>query len=608
MCGIAGGMAFDRNAAPVDRQRVQRLTDLQRHRGPDGAGLWCDADSRTVFGHRRLAIIGMSPRSSQPMEDMTGRWVITYNGEIYNYRTLRTELEAAGCRFATDSDTEVLINVVACWGEAGLRKLRGMFAFALWDKTESELWLVRDPYGIKPLYVAESGGTLWFSSLARCLAAVAPIDTRRDAAALVGLYTFGHVPEPFSWWRGIAPLPAGHVLRVRLGEARAPSRAFSAVGDAYVPGAPLQANELRGYLSDSVRAHLVADVPVGLYLSSGVDSSALACLMVEQGIKPRTITLAFREFAGTPNDEAPQAEALAARIGADHSTVYIDREEFTQILDAFLDAMDQPTIDGLNSYLISRVARQLGLKVVLSGLGADEIFGGYPIFRQMAPMLALGRLGRLTAAADAVWRPLLHAVRPFHATAKLNGVFNHLGSIGSAYLLRRALHIEEELDSLLDERWVREGFERLRPIARLDSAVGPLQRRGVPLHGLVSFLESEFYMRNQLLRDTDWASMANGVEVRVPFVDCTLIRQIAPSISSHAPPRKEDLRTITALSRRLIPRRKKTGFVTPVRTWLGDRPGSRARGLRNWAGFVHQHFRTVSAEDVRADGAQCSAA
>src|SRR5713226_7269380 len=197
MCGIAGAFSFDLGARPSNMATVSRLNELNRRRGPDGEGLWSSSDGRVAFGHRRLAIIETGPSGAQPMSDATGRWVISFNGEIYNYRALRQELDRLGCAFHSNSDTEVVINAIAQWGEAALRKLRGMYAFALWDSLEEELWLARDPYGIKPLYVAECKGTIWFASQARALATCAPVDTRRDAAALTGFYLWGHVPEPF---------------------------------------------------------------------------------------------------------------------------------------------------------------------------------------------------------------------------------------------------------------------------------------------------------------------------------------------------------------------------------------------------------------------------
>ena len=328
MCGIAGAFAFSPGADPIDQAVVLRLNDLQRRRGPDGSGLWSSEHNRVVLGHRRLAIIDTGASGRQPMSDVTGRWVISFNGEIYNYRALRLELERLGCVFRTNSDTEVLINAVAQWGEAGLRKLRGMFAFALWDALEQELWLARDPYGIKPLYVAESQGTLWFASQARPLASCAPVDTRRDAAALTGFYLWGHVPEPFSWWAGIRMFPAGHVQRIRAGQAPFAPKAFACVEETYLshPARPLAPGELRQLMLDSVRDHMVSDVPVGIFLSAGIDSNVIAALAAELGTQLRTVTLAFDEYVGTRNDEAPLAEAAAKVLGSDHVTVRIGRE------------------------------------------------------------------------------------------------------------------------------------------------------------------------------------------------------------------------------------------------------------------------------------------
>ena len=385
MCGVAGAFAFGPRAEPINRDIILRLNDLQRRRGPDGAGSWSSDDNRVVLGHRRLAIIDTGSSGAQPMSDATGRWVISFNGEIYNYRALRQELEHLGRVFRSNSDTEVLINAVAQWGEAALRKLRGMYAFALWDSLERELWLARDPYGIKPLYVAGNEGTIWFASQARPLALCAPVDTRRDAAALTGFYLWGHVPEPFSWWAGIRMFPAGHVQRIRAGQALTKPAAFARVQDSYLSRAaePLAPGELRTLMLDSVRHHLVSDVPVGVFLSAGIDSNVIAALAAELGTELRTVTLAFEEYAGTPDDEAPLAEAAAKLLRSDHVTVRIGRREFEALLDDFLGCMDQPTIDGLNTYLISRAAAQQGLKVALSGLGGDELFGGYPSFRQI---------------------------------------------------------------------------------------------------------------------------------------------------------------------------------------------------------------------------------
>jgi asparagine synthase (glutamine-hydrolysing) len=594
MCGIAGGFAFGAGAQPVGTSVTSRLNEWQRRRGPDGTGLWVSDDYRIVLGHRRLAIIETSSTGAQPMQDAGGRWVVTFNGEIYNYRALRAELERLDCVFATNSDTEVLINAVAQWGEAGLRKLRGMYAFALWDTLQQELWLARDPYGIKPLYLAEREGTLWFASQARALASCAPVDTKRDAAALAGFYLWGHVPEPFSWWAGIQMLPAGHVQRFRFGHAPCPPKPFARIQDLYLchPPRPLVAGELRNLMLDSIRHHLVADVPIGVFLSAGIDSNVIAALAAEVGMELRTVTLAFDEYAGTPDDEAPLAEASAKLLRSDHVTVRIGRGEFERLLDDFLTSMDQPTIDGLNTYLVSRAAAAQGLKVALSGVGGDELFGGYPSFRQIPKLLKFGQHVPFSKPLGRAVQCVLRALPVPGMPPKAPGLLSHSGDVASAYLLRRALYLEDELDALLDRSWIEEGFERLSTISALGQTIEPLNAAELSVHAQIAALESSWYMRSQLLRDTDWSSMAHGLEVRVPFVDATLLEGIAPAIASDAPPTKRDLAACAERFPAALLNREKTGFTTPVRRWAVDQTGSSARGLRGWAEDVHRLFRS----------------
>jgi asparagine synthase (glutamine-hydrolysing) len=529
---------------------------------------------------------------AQPMCDATGRWVISVNGEVYNYRALRGELERLGCVFRTNSDTEVLMNVIAHWGEAGLRKLRGMYAVALWDCAERELWLVRDPYGIKPLYLAETAGTLWFASQARALARCAPINTNRQAAALTGFYLWGHVPEPFSWWVGIRMLPAGHVLRLRAG-GECHTKPFAKIEDAYVhrPARPLQSGELRSLLRDSVNQHMVSDVPVGIFLSAGVDSNVVAALASELRPNSQSITLAFDEYVETDDDEAPLAEAAARALGCEHTTYRIGRSEFESLIDDFFDCMDQPTIDGLNTYLVSYAAAKRGLKVALSGLGGDELFGGYPSFRDVPRLARWARLSKLQPIGRAIQRVLRTIPLP-GMPPKLPGLFTHSTSLATAYLLRRGLYLEDELDALLDESWISEGLQRLATQSALAATVAPLRAAATPEHAQIAALESCWYMRNQLLRDTDWSSMAYGVEVRVPFVDFALIESLGPAIASKSPPTKRDLAACSDWIPAAIYERAKTGFTTPVRQWIVDRESDRSRGLRGWAGRVHQRFRS----------------
>jgi asparagine synthase (glutamine-hydrolysing) len=590
MCGIAGGLRFASDNRGVSREVVSRLNALQRQRGPDGDGLWASADNRIVLGHRRLAIIDTGASGAQPMQDATRRWVISFNGEIYNYAALRCELETLGRKFETNSDTEVLINAIAEWGEAGLLRLRGMYAFALWDSLHQELWLARDPYGIKPLYFSDHEGTLWFASQARPLASCAPVNTRQDTAALCGFYLWGYVPEPFSWWQGIKMFPAGHVQRIKAcGELTAP-RPFARIQDAYVglPQEPLVEGELRGLMLDTIQHHMVSDVGVGIFLSAGIDSSVIAALASEVSSKLCTVTVAFNEYAGTPQDEAPLAEVTARMLGTEHHTVRVGRDEFEDLRDGFMRSMDQPTTDGFNTYLVSHAASKLGLKVALSGLGADELFGGYRSFRQIPKLLYWGRsVSSCPGLANAV-QNIFRKWAPSAVPPKVAGLLTHCGDVCSAYLLRRALYLEDELHALLDEKSLSEGLEKLATEATLSGSIPPSST-----YSQISVLESCWYMRNQLLRDTDWSSMAHGLEVRVPFLDSRLLARIGPAIASKSPPTKQDLAVCARQLPASVLARPKTGFTTPVGAWASQSVGkSSPRGLRGWAGHVHQQFQS----------------
>lgn len=594
MCGIAGGLRMSNSSNMIDWKVIDRINIAQHRRGPDGVGVWRAEDGGVVLGHRRLAIIDVRDSGAQPMRDATGRWVVTFNGEIYNYRELRSELEGAGRRFATDSDTEVLINCVAEWGEAGLRKLRGMFAFGLWDNESRELWLARDPFGIKPLYWSQTGTTIWFASQARALATCAPVDASRDPAGLVAFYLWGAIPDPFTWWEGVHSLPAGCFLRITPDDATPAPKAFAEIESAFTasPAAALTQGELKELLVDSVRSHYVADVPVGVFLSAGIDSTVIATLAKEAGCELRTVTLAFDEFKGTPADEAPLAEETARLLGAAHTTLRIGRDEFLGLVDDFMETMDQPTTDGLNSYLVSRAAHAVGLKVALSGLGGDELFGGYDSFSRIPRLVALANKvpGRaaLGKIIQAIGTPIQ---RTLGTNPKYLALLKYSNDFRSAHFLRRCLHLVEEIDMLVDESWSRPGRERLA--ALLPDAAADHAAASDPLtpYARISSLELHQYMRYQPLRDTDWASMAHSIEVRLPFLDIPTFSRLAPAIASDRPPSKADLANCAGdIGGRLVARRK-TGFGTPVAEWL-DRPRQTKVGLRPWADTVAANFRT----------------
>ncbi len=580
MCGIAGIYAYRVTGKAVDEGELTKIRDAMASRGPDAYGSWFGHERRIGLGHRRLSIIELNERGAQPMASADGARVVVFNGEIYNHAALREELTAKGHSFRSTSDTEVLLALYAAEGEAMLSKLRGMYAFAIWDERRRGVFLARDPYGIKPLYIADDGRTLRFASQVTALlkGAVSPAP---DPAGIAGFYVFGSVPEPFTRVRAVRALEAGTSQWFDASGAATPVRHHS-VAEVFARAVREPATvrddaevqrEVAAALADSVRHHLVADVPVGAFLSAGIDSTALVALMRDAGNRDiRTITLAFDALRGTPQDEAPLAEAMAQRYETTHTTVRLGPHDLFAAKDSFLAAMDQPSIDGLNSFLVSRAAHEAGLKVAVSGLGADELFGGYSSFRSLPRWVELAsapsRVPLLGRCVEQVFHGL--GLDRLPVTPKLASTLRYGGTYPGAYLLRRGLFMPAELPVVMGRALAEEGLARLDALAVARGALTP--DPGHPF-ARVAVLESSLYMRNQLLRDADWASMAHGLEVRVPFVDATLTGRLAPwLVASTGRLRGKEL--IAGAPSRPVPRalvdRAKTGFFVPVGPLLDD--------------------------------------
>jgi len=574
MCGIAAIYAYNYPALDVDRAELRTIRDHMAARGPDGKGEWYSADQRVGLGHRRLAIIDPDERAAQPMQSEDGRFAIVFNGEIYNFRELRQGLEQRGHRFRTASDTEVLLALFAEKGERMLPDLRGMFAFAIWDEAQKKLFLARDPYGIKPLYYADDGWTLRVASQVKALLAGGKVSREPEPAGIVGFHLFGSVPEPFTLYQHIRQLPAGHYLWADELGAGEPQPWFS-IAEQYVPaGTLLPQGEVQpavtAALLDSVRAHLVADVPVGAFLSAGIDSGSLVGLMRDAGATDiQTVTLAFDEFEGSANDEAPLAEQVARQYGTQHTTRRVGRPEFEQDLPNILQAMDQPSIDGINAWFVSKAAAEQGLKVAVSGLGGDELFGGYPSFRDLPRWVRWLRLpGAIPLLGKAARMAATPLTRYAGISPKAAGLLELGGTWEGAYLLRRGLFMPWELPALLGAEMAREGLRRLQPLAWIRSAMQPNPTTDF---ARVACLESSLYMRNQLLRDADWAGMAHSLEIRVPLVDAKLLADTAPLALQDAQWNKQRLAQAPSQSlTEEITNRAKTGFTTPIGEWIGS--------------------------------------
>jgi len=591
MCGLAG--IFHRDGATIDNAALLRMRESMHVRGPDGAGLWLDPAGGIGLAHRRLAILDLSERGAQPMASADGRYHVVFNGEIYNHPELRGWCAARGARYVSGSDTETMLHLYALQGAEMLPRLRGMFAFALWDKIERTLLLARDPLGIKPLYYADLGKTLAFASQVKALQA-GGFGLGLDAAGVVSFLLFGYVLEPHTIDAGIRTLPAGHALLVKPGQAARTWCFRDALAPLREPVSREQAlfPDLLSAVRDSVRHHLLSDVPVGLFLSAGMDSTALCALASQAQPRPelRAVTLGFDEYAGLHDDEVPGASTVAQRCGVEHRVVRVRREDFAGEYERILRAMDQPSVDGVNTYMVSRAAAQQGLKVALSGVGGDELLGSYPSYRQVPRMAAA--LHWLPKWLGVPARELLRRVLPRRLSPKYAGIVEWGRDVPDAYFLRRALFMPWELPHLIDADMARQGLRELALRERLHEIV-----RGIrtPFDQVMA-LETSIYMRNCLLRDADWAGMAHSLEIRTPLADADLYENvIALRRMPDVPLTKSDLRqqlgTLDCLDPGLLERRK-TGFNVPVREWLLATPSSedQAHGLRTWATNVLHHW------------------
>ena len=588
MCGIAAALGI-RDADRV----VAAMSGALAHRGPDddGTSALTTRDGRTLgaLAHRRLSILDLSPCGHQPMSASDGRWLIVFNGEIYNFRELRSELERDGARFGSTGDTAVLLEGWARHGPRFVNRLEGMFAFALWDRIDGALYLARDAFGIKPLYYAVTGAGVLVASEVRAMLASGHVAPRLDRSALASYLTFGSVSEPQSMIEGVRAVPAGEVVRwdadgerlttvVRLDMVESAIRPIRERAEA--------SRVVRAALERSIDRHLVSDVPVAVFLSGGIDSSAVTALAAQRAgasLDAFTVTFAEQQF-----DESAVARLVARRYGLRHHEIPVGGSDLLAALPAAFSAMDQPSLDGINTYVVSEAVRAHGTTVVLSGLGGDELFAGYPSFRRAR---ALARYARLPAPARHVAARVAARVGGLRGAKIALGL--RKGAPGdAAYLASRTLFGESQVADLCGEHAV----------------ASPNAPRALSVLQQVSWRELTGYMRNTLLRDSDVFSMAHGLELRVPFVD----REVASAAFAVADALK--LRSgvtkpvLVDAVRDLLPtevwNRPKQGFVLPFADWmrgplaadvaaaLGDADALEAIGIDSraaagiWSGFV----------------------
>ncbi len=526
-----------------------------QHGGPDDEGFYTNAG--LCFGHRRLSIIDLSPRGHQPMADVQQRVWITFNGEIYNYPELKAELKRAGAQFASDTDTEVIIQAYLLWGEAGFARLRGMFAFALHDVEHQLTYLVRDTNGIKPLYYHIQGGQISFASEVKALKQ-AGIATEADEAWKIRFLTYGHIPEPYTNLKHVFSLPKGSYLRWQHTTGTYELTEFSLPSNAGIITDSKEAEELISQtLRKAVNRQLLADAPIGVFLSGGVDSSLISLLAhQEQHKQLQYISIYFSEDA---YNERPYQDAVTHHLSGKVHAHLVTYQDFESCLPEIMESMDLPTTDGINTWFISRYASRSRLKAVLSGLGGDELFGGYPSFRRIKHIPALKYLpvnliGKLAGLKKDVYRRI-------SLLSKNNAVAD--------YLFLRGIFTPSEVAALLNAP-----EEQVEQILFNDILQVPAGLKGP---AKASWLETNLYMQNQLLRDTDVMSMNHGLEVRVPLLDedfTQAVNRISPELRFAQPPVKKLLvDSFKDILPEAIWNRPKMGFSFPLQLWMKQYAG-----------------------------------
>jgi asparagine synthase (glutamine-hydrolysing) len=553
MCRIAG-VINKSISTPSLEAMVKEMCQLLKHGGPDGEGIYSNAENNFVLGHRRLSLIDLSSNGHQPMPYANERYYISYNGELYNYRELKEELKKAGCCFNSKSDTEVILAAFATWGTRSFVRFNGMFAFALWDNNTNELFLVRDSIGMKPLYYATTSEGLAFASEVKAFKAI-PYLQQKNNNAQVYLMAYGHLPEPITTLKEVKPLEKGTWLKYHIPSATIETNSFKQFSYfEKIDNREEAIGYIKSSLNDAVQRHLLSDAPIGVFLSGGIDSSIVTLLANKTHADLETVSIFFND---KNYSEKRYQDLLQQSSSFKQHQHLINADDFHSHLPCIMDAMDLSSCDGINTWFISKYAKENGLKAMLSAVGGDELYGGYPSFDRMKAALILKELPNKILRAGT------------NSSSKKMRRISYLSidSIVGRYLFLRGQFVPSEIAKYLnaDETEVWKILEEEPLVKNVDYLTSGNQ---------ASWMECNLYMQNQLLRDADVMSMAHGVEIRLPFLDALFINlslQIS-SLLKYSGSRKKQL-LIDSFKEALpeqIWNRPKMGFAFPFKEWLGD--------------------------------------
>lgn len=560
MCGIAGILNLKNQV--INNNMIRQMTCAMSHRGPDSDGYYIE--NEIALGHRRLSIIDLSTAANQPYTDNTERYVMVFNGEMYNFQEVKSLL--SDYNFLTTGDTEVLIAAFAKWGVKCVNYFKGMFAFAVWDKVEKQLTIVRDRLGVKPLYYYIDDYQFLFASEVRAILSTEIIKRKINRSGLLELLSYQSVGYPFTLIEGINQLEAGNYATIKNG--RITAEAYWKITDSNVDFDYSNENKVKAHirtlLSGSVRNRLISDVPIGAFLSGGIDSSVIVGLMVEvSSSKPNTFTVSFNE---KEFDESKYAEIIAKKFNTNHTNIQLEPTSFLEELENALNAMDTPSGDGINSYIVSKAIRQAGMTVALSGIGGDELFAGYPLFNRFINLNNKKSLWKGTSLLRKLAAVSLN-VNASNKNFRIQQIIKaNTPSIENIYPVLRQIMAPQLISRLTTITGDTSNTALSKELHRCSKELHRL-----PLLSQVSAAEYMGYTQHTLLKDMDQMSMAVSLEVREPFFDHSLIEfvlSIPDNIKNPVYPKSLLVESVASLLPDKIVHRKKQGFLLPWSIWM----------------------------------------
>lgn len=568
MCGISGIIPLNNRKSLNFISILKGINKRLECRGPDSQNIWKNDSNDICLGHTRLSIIDPVERSNQPFISEDKNFVITYNGELYNYLDQKKELEKKGHIFKTNSDTEVILKLYIEYNEKFLEFLDGMFAFCIYDKRNNETIIVRDRFGIKPLYYTLFNDIFIFSSSVKSIYENFDFTNDFSKGAVIGFLVNGSIPEPLTLRKNIQSVQAGTIIKIKNNSV-VKKKYFS-----FVEMINNVENSKRNNFTQedfdynfkkTIKKHLISDVKTALFLSSGIDSNAILSTTKKLGHKIDTISLGFDEYKNSKKDELLKIKLILKNYDSQNIIQYVDKEKFYNLKQEILNKMDQPSIDGINTFLIANLAKEKKYKVALSGLGGDEIFQGYKTYDHISIMQKINKLNIFLKPN--LYKRLTKFPFSLIGKEKYSYILNYSNNIRDSYILQRCVHVPEQIYALLPHKFVSEGIDEFNSIYIDSNELNNINQQNFK----ITYLEINNYLKNQLLRDSDWAGMANSVEIRVPFIDYDFIEFSLRFLNSTNNFSKDLLlSTIDSDSRKYFNINKKLGFEIPIKSWINS--------------------------------------